>query len=126
MSAGRYDITLEGGATFDLPIRWTDSSGTPVSLVGYSAHMQVREAPGSTVRLEFTSNLTSSGFIFLAGPAERREDGANGNLRIFMSSANTSGLGRFSGRYDLELHNSEGYTTRLLEGQFRIEPEITA
>ncbi len=125
MSAGRYDITLEAGATFDLPIRWTDSGGTPVNLSGYTAQMQVREAPGSPIVLNFTSDLSSSGFIFLAGPPERREDGANGNVRIFMTSANTSGLNRFAGRYDLEFHNADGYTTRLLEGQFRIEPEIT-
>lgn len=125
MSAGRYDIVLEGGATFDLPISWLDANNTPVDMTGYTAHMQVRESPRSAVTLEFTSNLSTSGFIFLAGPPERREDGANGNLRLFMTSANTTGLNQFSGRYDLELTSSGGYTTRLLEGQFRIESEIT-
>lgn len=125
MSAGRYDITLEAGATFDLPIRWTDAAGNPVSLSGYSAHMQIREAPASAVILHFSSDLTQRGFITLNGSPENLSDGANGNLRITMSSANTSGLPRFSGRYDLELTSPAGYTTRLLEGQFRIEPEIT-
>jgi hypothetical protein len=32
---------------------------------------------------------------------------------------------RFAGRYDLELRDGAGYVIRLLEGQFRIEPEIT-
>lgn len=125
MSAGRYDITLEAGATFDLPLRWTDSGGTPVNLSNYSAHMQVREAPGSPVVLNFTSDLSSSGFIFLAGPPERREDGANGNVRIFMTAANTSSLSSFAGRYDLLLTDIGESTIRLLEGQFRIEPSIT-
>lgn len=126
MSAGRYDITLESGATFDLPLSWVDANSTPVNLTGYSAEMQVREAPRSAIVLRFSSDLSSGGFIFLSGDAENFSDGENGNLRLFMTSANTSNLSRFSGRYDLELTSPGGYTTRLLEGQFRIEPEITA
>ncbi len=125
MAAGRYDITLEQGATFDLPLRYRAPSGTPVDLTGYSAKMQVREAPASAVFVEFNSALTANGFIWLTGSAENREDGANGNLRIFMTAANSAALPRFAGRYDLELRDSAGYVTRLLEGQFRVEPEIT-
>ena len=42
-----------------------------------------------------------------------------------MTAANSAALPRFAGRYDLELSDSSGYTIRLLEGQFRVEPEIT-
>jgi len=124
MSAGRYDIVLEQGATFDLPLRYEDSAGG-VNLSSYSARMQVREAPTSALLVEFNSALTANGFIFMTGAAEDREDGANGNLRIFMSAANSAALPRFSGRYDLEISDFTGYTIRLLEGQFRVEPEIT-
>lgn len=125
MAAGRYDITLEQGATFDLPLRYRTPSGTPVDLTGYTARMQVREAPASSVFVEFNSSLTSNGFILITGSAENREDGANGNLRVFMTAANSAALARFAGRYDLELRDASGYVTRLIEGQFRVEPEIT-
>jgi len=125
MSAGRYDITLEQGATFDLPLRYRTPAGVAVNLTGYSAKMQVREAPASALFVEFNSSLTANGFIWLTGSAENREDGANGNLRIFMTAANSAALPRFAGRYDLELRDGAGYVTRLLEGQFRVEPEIT-
>lgn len=125
MSAGRYDIVLESGATFDLPIRWVDSNASSIDLTGYSAHIQARETPASVVYAEFTSNLTSTGFIFLNGSSENREDGANGNLRVFMTAANTSLLGPFRGVYQLELRSPGGYVTRLLEGQFRVDAEIT-
>jgi hypothetical protein len=87
--------------------------------------MQVREAPDSAVLVEFNSALSANGFILLAGSAEDREDGANGNIRIFLSAANATALPRFAGRYDLELDDGSGYVIRLLEGQFRVEPEIT-
>jgi hypothetical protein len=125
MSAGRYDITLEQGATFDLPLRYRTPAGVAVNLTGYSAKMQVREAPASSLLVEFNSTLTANGFIWLTGSAENREDGANGNVRVYMTAANTAALPRFAGRYDLELRDASGYVTRLLEGQFRVEPEIT-
>lgn len=125
MSAGRYDITLEQGSTFDLPLRYKTPSGSGVNLSSYSARMQVREAPATSLFVEFNSSLTANGFIFMSGAAEDREDGANGNLRVFMTAANSTALPRFAGRYDLEIEDSTGYVIRLLEGQFRVEPEIT-
>ena len=125
MSAGRYDITVEQGATFDLPLRYKTPAGTPVNLTGYTARMQVREAPATAVFVEFNSTLTANGFIFLTGTPQNREDGANGNVRVYMTAANTAAMPRFAGRYDLELRDTTGYVIRLLEGQFKIEPEIT-
>lgn len=125
MSAGRYDIKMEQGTTFDLPINYKNPDGSAIDLSSYSAHMQVREAAHTEVLVEFTSNLTSNGFIFMSGPAEDREDSANGNVRIYMSAANTSATPVLRGRYDLELSDATGYTIRLLEGQFEVEAEIT-
>lgn len=125
MSAGRYDIILEQGSTFDLPIRYATPSGSLVDLTGYTARMQVREAPGTAVITEFTSSETSNGFIWMSGTAAERSDGQNGNVRLYMSSANTSVLPKFRGQYDLELVDPEGYTVKLLAGKFTIEPEIT-
>lgn len=125
MKAGRYDIVLEQGATFDLPVNYSDSTGTSIDLSGYSARLQAREAPHTEVLVEFSSDLSSNGFILMSGSAEDREDSANGNLRVYMSAANSSSIAAFRGRYDLELSDSTGYTIRLLEGQFEVEPEIT-
>lgn len=125
MTAGRYDIVIEQGATFDLPLQYCDSDGVPVNLAGCTARMQIREAPASAVVVEFNSTLTANGFIILNGPSELREDGANGNLRILLSAANSAALPAFRGRYDLELHFPDHTVLRLLEGRVTVEPEIT-
>ena len=125
MKAGRYDIVLEQGATFDLPVNYSDSTGQPINLSSYSARLQAREAPHTQVLVEFSSSLDSNGFILMGGSAEDREDGENGNVRVYMTAANTSSIAAFRGRYDLELSDGTGYTIRLLEGQFEVEPEIT-
>ena len=36
MSAGKYDFTIEQGATFSLQVTWKDSTGTPINLTGYT------------------------------------------------------------------------------------------
>jgi hypothetical protein len=121
----RYDIILQQGTTYDLPISYRDSAGTPIDLSGYNALIQVRELPNFPIIVEFNSALTSNGFIFLTGPAEDREDGANGNLRVFLSAANSSVLNALVARYQLNITDNEGFVTPLIEGSFTVQGSVT-
>ena len=40
MTAAKYDIQIEQGATFRRVLRWEQSDGTPVDLTGATAKMQ--------------------------------------------------------------------------------------
>lgn len=122
---GRYDIITQSGVTYDLPVSYRDSAGTPVDLSGYTARMQVRELPSFPVLVEFNTELTANGFILLAGSAEEREDGANGNLRLFMTAANSANISPLVARYQLNITDSEGYVTPLIEGRFEIQGSVT-
>ena len=44
MAAGRYSFVIEQGATTNIQINWTDSSGSKIDLSGYHARMQIRPA----------------------------------------------------------------------------------
>lgn len=121
---GRYDIILQAAATYDLPISYRDSSGTPIDMSGYTARLQVRELPQFPLLVEFNTELTSNGFVFLSGPAENREDGANGNLRLFMTAANSANIGAFVARYQLNITDSEGIVTPLIEGRFEVQGSV--
>jgi hypothetical protein len=121
----RYDIIVQQGATYDLPIRYADLNNDPVNISSYSANMQVRELPNYPIIVEFNSSLATSGFIFLNGAAEDREDGANGNLRLFLTAANSANLSALVARYQLNITDVEGYVTPLLEGAFTVKGSVT-
>lgn len=122
---GRYDIITQSGVTYDLPISYRDVAGTPINLTGYTARMQIRELPNFPILVEFNTALTANGFIFLNGPAEEREDGANGNLRLFMTAANSANITPLVARYQLNITDSEGYVTPIIEGRFEIQGSVT-
>lgn len=110
---GIYDMTCQQGATFTKSITWKDSAGDPVDLTGYTARMQVRADPDTAEILE----LTTSGGITLGGVA--------GTIALLASAATTAALAPGIYRYDLELVSGAGVVTRLLQGRFIVDAEIT-
>jgi hypothetical protein len=120
--AGRYDIDCEKGATFRRVVQWSDGSGSPVNLTGYTARMQVRESFASTSTV--ASLTTSNGGITLAH--------STGGITLYLSAIQTAALSTsaafadtWEGVYDLELVAGNGDVTRLLSGAFLVVPEVT-
>ena len=58
MAAGKYNFSIEQGATTDFEIQWNDSTGSPVDLSYYSARMQIRSNYGSSGELYATLSST--------------------------------------------------------------------
>jgi hypothetical protein len=109
---GKYNITAYQGATYDLNMTWT-IGGTAVNLTNYTAAMQVRTAANSTATV---FSLTNGSGITLGGTA--------GTIAVNIS-ANAMGAatpGQYV--YDLEL-NSGSAVTRLIQGTFQIQAEVT-
>lgn len=113
MLAGRYDITVEQGSTFNLTLVYKDQRGYVIDLTGYTARMQMRStAASSTVVLDLT---IANGRIAI--------DGATGRITLSIAAADTAGLSG-AGVYDLELVNGL-IVQRILEGSYTISPEVT-
>jgi hypothetical protein len=107
-----YNITAYQGATYSLDMTWR-IGGTAVNLTSYTAAMQVKENASSTASV---LSLTNGSGITLGGTA--------GTIGISVA-ANTMGSatpGNYV--YDLEL-NSGGQVTRLIQGGFAIQAEVT-
>lgn len=128
MSAGKHNFTCEQGATFDRTITYRDGSGAIIDLTGYIARMHVREYTGGDLVVALYSDVSqgaSNGYAILNGSSELTADGANGNIRLLISAANTANLITGSLKYDLEIESPSGVVDRLIEGKFNVVPEIT-
>lgn len=107
-----YNIIAYQGATFTLDFTYK-AGEIPVNLVGYTAAMQVRESPNSPTTV---LSLESGDEITLGGSA--------GTISIEVSATVMTAVAAGNYQYDLEL-NSGSQVTRLLQGKFAIEAEVT-
>jgi len=115
MAAGKYDITIEQGATFSLPISYKDSTGSVVDLVsgdGYTVRMMIKESAGGTAII----SLTNSSGITLAA--------SGNNIVIDISATDTAAMDFDNAVYDLEIVSGTE-VTRVLEGKVKLSREIT-
>jgi hypothetical protein len=121
MPAGRYNFTIEQGATTSFEITYSDASGNPIDLTGKRARMQLKnEKKGNTTYLSLTSDLASDGTGLTLG-------GTSGSIGIYISSDVTTELNFDTAFYDLEISTIETYprVTRLLEGIIVLSKEVT-
>jgi len=114
MPAGIYDITAEQGATFARTLTWRDALAVPIVLTGYTAKMQVRkslDADSALLTLSTVSGITLGG--------------AAGTIALEVSASKMSQVPAGTYYYDLELTDSAGKVTRLLQGKFTVVREVT-
>ncbi len=119
MAAALYDITIEQGAQFVLPLTWTTRNadgtpGDPVDLTGYTAKMQIRDAEG-TVLVDLSTD--DGGGIVIDGP--------NGKVTITIDADMTTPLCFDDAAYDLKLINTDGVPSRLVKGTVTFSPQVT-
>jgi hypothetical protein len=110
------DICIFQGATFNQTLFYeTGEPSAPVDLSSFTAKMHIRPKPESKALILELS--TSNGRIIL--------NEATGSIRLFISANDTATLSTCDKAvYDLELY-SGAVTTRILQGNVIISPEIT-
>lgn len=126
MSAAKYSFVIEQGATLNFQIDWTDVSGSPVDLTGYSARMQIRpETESDVIYLNMSSSTDGCGVtgISLSGsnfvtPVQ------SGSIGVYISSYDTTNLNFNQAYYDLEMV-TDCEVTRLIEGQVQLSKNVT-
>lgn len=118
MTAATFNFTdefrIEQGVDSSRLFVW-EISNAPVSLVGYTAKMQIRKsATAPDVLLELS---TTNASIVLGGTA--------GTVTLIFRKASTVDATWTSGVYDLELTSPGGNTLRFLEGSVELSREVT-
>lgn len=120
MLAGNYNIVCEQGTTFsrrfdlEYPDPADETNYLPFDLTDYTARMQVRRTiEASTPMIELT---TENDGISIQGIL--------GAVTITMTPSQTSSI-QNSGVYDIEIIDSSGNVSRLVQGDFIISYEVT-
>jgi hypothetical protein len=125
MAAGKYSFIIEQGATTNLNIQWTDSSGSAVDLTGYSARMQIR--PGieaSDVYISLSSSLSPDGTGLNLSGSNGVTPVESGSIGLYISAYSSSLLNFSEAYYDLEMVSGRE-VTRLLEGRVKLSKNVT-
>jgi len=116
MAAGVYDIYIEQGADFELPLVWSDVNKNPVNLTGYSARMQIRENFDSDEYL-IALDTGALGGITLGG--------ATGLVTVEIPANITATFPLMAAVYDIELISASGSVYRFIQGAALISREVT-
>lgn len=106
----KINLSLDQGSTFSLTFTVNDVSGAPVNLTGYTSRSQFRREYTSSNSYSFTSEITAAN---------------TGQVALSMNANSTANVafGRYV--YDVEVIDSEGIVTRVIEGLLTVTPEVT-
>jgi hypothetical protein len=109
MSSG-YNINIVKGATFAVDFNFTNSSGTPINLSGYSGQATLKNTLSTTsglgnLELEFTSEVS-------------------GSIRLSMDATGTAVLPVTQAVYDVDFYSPLGVSSKVLYGYADIYPDI--
>lgn len=112
MAAGVYNIIVEKGSTFELPVTVT------MVLTGYSARMQIKDKVGGTSTADLTT--ANGGLTISVGSTDS-------TITVLIPAATSAAWADtfVKGVYDLEIVAPSGRVTRLLKGSVAVDPEVT-
>lgn len=125
--SGRYDITIDQGATYRLPITIRNSDGTPYNLYGWVPRGQIRRTHRSPqIIAEFECTVL---------PEPPENPGASGRMECVLIDEVTAAIPagetvndpRSKYVYDIFIERStpECEAKRILEGYAYINPRVT-
>lgn len=106
--ATQVNLLIDQGATFSTVIDLVDETGTPINLSSYTGASQLRRHYTSSNATSFSVSLTSNGVVTLA-----------------LTANQTASLtaGRYV--YDVEVTDSGGTVSRIVEGIVTVTPNVT-
>jgi hypothetical protein len=112
--AGEYDITIEQGSGFSLPLTYEAPEGSFVDFTGSTARLHVRSKYGATETL-IELNTENGGI-------ELTEDG---EITLSVSAEDTAALTFSRGVYDLEIVPPAGEPYKIIKGNVFLKREVT-
>lgn len=106
--ADKLNLLIDQGSTYSVNLEVKDANNSLVNLTGYAGAGQIRK--------QYTSNSATAFSVSVY---------SNGTVTAALTANQTSNLvnGRYV--YDIELTNSIGEVTRIVEGIITVTPQVT-
>jgi hypothetical protein len=114
MPAARHDFVVEQGTTWRRTVEYKNPDGSPFVLTGWTARMQVRARRAAGAPLLDLTSTPAAGIVI-----------ASNVLTVTVTAAQTAALPAGRAVYDVEIVSPAGEVTRLVEGSFIVEGEVT-
>lgn len=115
--ASSADLIIEQGASWGATVAVKNSDESAFDLSGYFVRGQIRNSYGSTGVLLDLAPVIRSG---VNGSAL-----ISGLIDIDLSATGTANLPINQARFDIEIYNTAGEVTRVLQGKAIVTPEVT-
>lgn len=116
MSAGRYDLLIEQGATYTKVFTWYDENKDPIDLTTYTALMEIKGSVDSDTIIAASNSDPAAITITLGG--------ALGTISISIAATITDAFDFDIAVWDILL-TAAGVSTRVLEGEVKLSKAIT-
>ena len=117
--SGRYDITIEQGATFCLPMTIKNHDGSHFDLTNWTGRGQIRKSHRAT------TVICSFVFTYHDRLKGKMEAGLSDEVTQQIPAGEVVTDPRSKYVYDIEIENTTGQVKRLLEGNAYVSPEVT-
>lgn len=119
MTAAKFDLSLEQGATKRFTIRWgTGSPLLPYDLAGCTAEMMIRATLTTSPAALVVDSTVGGGITMQPG-------GELGRIDVKLSDEETDALTFAKGVYDLEVTWPDGDVARVVQGLVTVSPSVT-
>jgi len=131
MAAGKYNFTIEQGATTDFEIQYKDSNNQAVDLTEYTGRLQIRPNFAdntASILLTLSSSRNSDGTGLNFSGSNSITPPTSGSIGIFIAACTSSTLTFNQALYDLEIYSGSSecpFTVRLIQGTVKLSKEVT-
>lgn len=106
--AQKVNIVIDQGTTFNTDYTFLTEQNDPIDFTTYTGASQMRKSYTSSTSFAFTVGLGNSGIISLS-----------------MNAATTSSITAGRYLYDVEVTDTNGVVSRLVEGIVTVTPQVT-
>jgi hypothetical protein len=126
MASGKYNFIVEQGSQHEVTFVYKDSADVGISLTGARVRMAVKDHITDTEFVYRATSDASADVDYLAHfniPTQSGDD--IGKFTLTIPSSTTDAMTFNQGVYDLELVNSDSSVERIIEGKFKVKPQVT-